>query len=369
MDITWKEMKQFASAMDGPFPNLTRLYVSISKRSLTAVTEAKELPDSFLGGSAPHLESFDLQDTAFPALPNLILSATHFRHLHLRRIPHAGYIPPEAMVTFLLPLHNLEKLTIEFTSPESRPLQMSPPPSTLALLPSLTSFKFDGAGEYLVDFIARINTPMLDNFQMTLSSDVIPNISQLHKFIDRADRLKTFTHADVCVRRWEVEAIFGSGHDIGLHITFNVSMTDSPLLSLLRLYEQFPTIPSQVEKLVLSEDSLDEPLDELGVFLEDDEEGWECDENDPQWLEILIPFVSVKRLYVSDVLVPCIASALKNLHGERVAEALPALENLFLEIFGSSSFMQAPFKSFVTMRQLSGHPVIVRRWEHDSMSQ
>ena len=368
MDITWKEMKQFASAMDGPFPNLTRLYVSISKRSLTAVTEAKELPDSFLGGSAPHLESFDLQDTAFPALPNLILSATHFRHLHLRRIPHAGYIPPEAMVTFLLPLHNLEKLTIEFTSPESRPLQMSPPPSTLALLPSLTSFKFDGAGEYLVDFIARINTPMLDNFQMTLSSDVIPNISQLHKFIDRADRLKTFTHADVCVRRWEVEAIFGSGDDIGLHITFNVSMTDSPLLSLLRLYEQFPTIPSQVEKLVLSEDSLDEPLDELGVFLEDDE-GWECDENDPQWLEILIPFVSVKRLYVSDVLVPCIASALKNLHGERVAEALPALENLFLEIFGSSSFMQAPFKSFVTMRQLSGHPVIVRRWEHDSMSQ
>jgi hypothetical protein len=219
-----------------------------------------------------------------------------------------------------------------------------------------------------VDFIARIDTPMLDNFRMTLSSDVIPNISQLHKFIDRADRLKAFTHADVCIRRWDVKAFFGSGGDLGLDITFNVSMTDSPLLSLLRLYEQFPTIPSQVEKLVLSEESLDEPLDELGVFLEDDEEGWECDETDPQWPEILIPFVSVKRLYVSDVLVPYIASALGNLRGERVAEVLPALDNLFIEIFGSSSFMKATFKPFVTMRQLSGHPVIVRRWEDDSMS-
>ena len=369
MGITWKEMKQFASMMDGPFPDLTHLSVSISRSSLTAVTETKEFPDTFLGGSAPRLESFDLWGVAFPALPNLVLSANHFRRLHLRDIPHVGYISPEAMVTFLLPLRNLEKLTIEFTSPESRPLQMSPPPSTHALLPSLTSFQFHGAGEYLVDFVARIDTPTLDNFRMSLSSDVIPNISQLHKFIDRTDRLKTFTHADVCIRRWDVKAFFGSGGDLGLDITFNLSETESPLLSLLRLYEQFPTIPSQIEKLVLSEESLDEPLDELGVFFEDDEEGWECDENDPLWLEILIPFVSVKRLYVSDVLVPCIASALKTLRGERVAEVLPILENLFLEIFGSSSFSRATFKSFVTMRQLSGHPVIVRRWENDSMSQ
>jgi hypothetical protein len=87
------------------------------------------------------------------------------------------------MVTFLLPLHNLEGLTIGFTGdPESPPLQFSPLPSTHALLPSLTRFKFDGDSEYLVDFIARIDTPMLDNFQMTFYSDVTPNISQLHKF-------------------------------------------------------------------------------------------------------------------------------------------------------------------------------------------
>ena len=364
IDIAWEEMKQFASAMGGPFPVLTRLRVYVRNDLPTGV-----LPDSFLGGSASRLELFNLRGSAFPALTNLVLSATHFRHLHLRDIPHAGYIPPEAMVTFLLPLHNLEGLTIGFVSPESRPLQMSPPPSTLALLPSLTDFEFDGAGEYLVDFIARIDTPMLDNFPMTLYSDIIPNISQLHKFIDRTDRLKTFTEAEVSICRWEVQAIFESGADLGLDITFNVSLTDSPLPSLLRLYEQFPTIPSQIEKLILCEESLDKSLCEQMIFLQDGEEQWECDENDPQWLEILIPFVSVKRLYVTEVLGPYIASALKNLREERVAEVFPALENLFFEIFGSSSSVEETLKSFVTRRQLSGHPVIVRRWEDDSMSQ
>jgi hypothetical protein len=272
------------------------------------------------------------------------------------------------MVTFLLPLHNLQDLTIGFISPESRPLKMSPPPSTLALLPSLTDFEFDGAGEYLVDFIARIDTPMLDNFQMTLSSDIIPNISQLHKFIDRADRLQPFTHAEVSICRWEVQAVFHSGGDLGLDITFNVSLTDSPLPSLLRIYEQFPTILSQVEKLVLCEESLDKSLHEQMIFLGVGEVQWECDKDDPQWWELLIPFASVKSLYVTEILGPYIASALKNLREERVAEVFPALDNLFFEIFETPSSVEETLKSFVTMRQLSGHPIILRRWEDGSIS-
>ena len=351
-------MEQFAAAMDEPFPFLTDLHIYVHEPTATA-----ELPGS-LGGSAPRLESFDLVGASFPALLNLVLSPSHFQQLHLHRIPRAGYISPDAMVTFLLPLHNLKGLTIEFDSPKSCPLQMSPLPSTHTLLPSLTSFQFDGASEYLVDFIARIVTPMLDSFRMTLYSDVIPNISQLHKFIDRADRLKTSTYAEVSIRRWEVTALFGFGadSDLGLDIICKVSLTDSPLLSILRLYEQLPTIPSQVEQLKLCEESLDESLEEMGVLLEDDEEGWECDENDPLWLELLIPFVSVKRLYVSDVLAPCIASALGNLRGERVAEVLPALDNLFLEGLRSSGFAVETITPFVIMRQLSGHPVILQPW-------
>ena len=141
-----------------------------------------------------------------------------------------------------------------------------------------------------------------------------------------------------------------------------MSLTDSPLLSVLRLYEQFPTIPSQVEQLKLCEESLDGSLEEMGVLLDDDEEGWECDKNDPQWLELLIPFVSMKTLYVSEGLGLYLASALGNLRGERVTEVLPALDNLFLEDLRSSGSVVETITPFVILRQLSGHPVILQPW-------
>ena len=357
LGMAWKEMEQFAAAMDGPFPILTHIHVSIPSPAATA-----ELPASFLGGSAPRLQSFGLGGAAFSALPNLVLSANHFHHLHLRDIPHAGYIPPEAMVTFLLPLHNLKGLTIGFSSPESRPLQLSPPPSTRALLPSLTSFRFDGAGEYLVDFIARIDTPMLDKFQMTSFSDVIPNILQLHKFIDRIDRPKTFTQAKVFIRYSEVQAIFESRADLELDVTFKAS--NSPLVSILRLYEQLPTITSLVKQLEIYEVFSDGP-----GFLLDDEEEWEPELDDPGWLQLFIPFVSVKSLYVPQGLGPFFASALEKLPEERVTEILPALEDLFLEGYDSESsgLVQDAVKSFVSMRQLSGHPLVLQCWDEEMM--
>jgi len=361
-EITCTEVEQFAAAMDESFPVLTYLCVHTFEVDLEPPVAA-ELPDSFLGGSAPRLQSFVLEGIAFPALPNLVLSASHFQHLHLHSIPHAGYIPPEAMVTFLLPLHNLKGLTIGFISPESRPLQMSPPPLTHALLPSLTEFNFNGASEYLMDFIARIDTPTLDSFQMALFSDVIPNISQLHKFIDRTDRLKPFIQAEVYLRSWVVQAIFKSPANPGLDIRCDGST--SPLSSMIRLYEQLLTIPSQVEQLELC----GEGWEEVGFSTE----GWHED-NDPLWLQLLNPFVSVKSLYVSKRLGPFVATALKTLTGESVIEVLPTLNDLFIEDFGSSESwskraMRATIEPFVSRRQLSGHPVIVRHWERNSASE
>ena len=104
--------------MDEPFPILTDLRIHGLEMDAGPAGMA-ELPDAFLGGSAPHLQSFVLEGVIFRALPNLVLSATHLHHLQLLDTPHAGYIPPEVMVTFLLPLHSLDRLVIGFTSPES----------------------------------------------------------------------------------------------------------------------------------------------------------------------------------------------------------------------------------------------------------
>jgi hypothetical protein len=339
-------MEQFAAVMDEPFPALTDLRLSPFESDFPA-----EFPDSFLGGSAPLLRSFFLEDCVFSALPNLVLSATHFHQLHLLDIPRAGYIPPEAMVTFLIPLHNLKGLTIGFSSPESRPFQTSPPPSARALLPSLTDFQFNGVSEYLVDFIARIDTPMLDNFRMTFYWDTISNISQLPKFIDRIDKPKTFTHAKVLICHGEVQAIFKSLANLGLDITYVASVaSDLPIVSMVRLFDQLLTIASQVEQLVL-----------YGIEIEEEE--WQYVVGDAPWLQLVNPFVSVKSLYVCENMGPFVASALKGLTGERVTEVLPRLDDLFLEGLGSSGFVAETIGSFVSIRQFSGHPVILRRWE------
>jgi len=352
-DITCTEVENFTAAMDEPFPVLTDLRVSTFEIAESAVMA--ELPDSFLGGSAPHLQSFVLEGAASPALPNLVLSASHFQYLHLHSIPRAGYISPELMVTFLLALPNLKGLTIGFISPESRPSQMRPPPLAHALLPSLTEFQFSGASEYLMDFIARIDTPMLNSFQMIFFSDVIPNISQLHKFINRTNRLKTFICAEVYFHHREVQAVFKSPANLGLDITCGVSFSSWPLASMARLYEQLLTIPSQVEQLELCA----EAWDELDFSID----WWQKDIDDSLWLRLLNPFVSVKSLYITRTLGPFVAYALKTLTGESVTKVLPTLDNLFLEGFGSSEFVEETIKSFVSIRQLSGHPVFVRHWE------
>jgi hypothetical protein len=105
------------AATQEPFPALTDVELHTSaKEPLTA-------SDSFLGGSAPNLRYLHLSCVPFRGLPNLLSSATHLVTLHLLRIPHSGYISPEAMVTALSALTRLQKMLsrIPIASILSRP--------------------------------------------------------------------------------------------------------------------------------------------------------------------------------------------------------------------------------------------------------
>ena len=83
------------------------------------------VPNSFLGGSAPRLESLPLKDTSFPGLPKLLLSTTHLVDLYLDNIPYSGYISPDGMVAALSTLTSLEGLVLGSKSPRSCPDQAS----------------------------------------------------------------------------------------------------------------------------------------------------------------------------------------------------------------------------------------------------
>ena len=78
--------EKIAAVMQDPFPMLKYLSLRPSLDMIPVI------PDSFLGGSAPRLQRLFLHDIAFPALPNLLLSATNLVDLGLQDIPHSGYI-------------------------------------------------------------------------------------------------------------------------------------------------------------------------------------------------------------------------------------------------------------------------------------
>ncbi|KAH9967004.1 hypothetical protein BJV74DRAFT_954309 [Russula compacta] len=106
------------------------------------------LDEELLGGSAPRLRRFILENIVFPAFPKLALSAAHLSTLFLSDLPITGYISPEAIATCLATLPDLESLSIGFRSPRSRPDRIGLPPPTRAVLLVLINFTFKG-------FIAR----------------------------------------------------------------------------------------------------------------------------------------------------------------------------------------------------------------------
>ena len=104
--ITRSQLQRLAPAMQKQFPALKHLRLCF----YGPYSSAPALPDGFLGGSAPHLQSLELSLIPFPALPKLLLSTTDLVRLTLKGIPHSGYISPEAVVNCLTMLANLKSL-------------------------------------------------------------------------------------------------------------------------------------------------------------------------------------------------------------------------------------------------------------------
>jgi F-box-like len=63
-------LKKVSAAMQVPFLQLTNLVLQSYRLTMP------DLPDSFLGGSAPRLRKLSLNRIQFPGLPKLLLSAT-----------------------------------------------------------------------------------------------------------------------------------------------------------------------------------------------------------------------------------------------------------------------------------------------------
>jgi hypothetical protein len=88
---------------------------------------------------------------------------------------------------------------------------------------------------------------------------------------------------------------------------------------------------------------------------------WEdvIDDPDPQWLELLRPFNTVKDLCLHKYTAPRVTQTLRGLPAEWVIEVLPALENVFISDVEPFEPVKDAISEFADARQLSGRPVSI----------
>ena len=337
------------AAMQGPFSALTDLRLA-SKDEPSPV-----VPDSFLGGSTPRLRNLSLRSIPFPGLPKLLMSATHLVDLSLRDIPHSGYILPTALVICLSTLTGLKKLILEFESPRSCPDRESRhlPPPTLLVLPTLTYFKFKGVSEYLEDFVAQFDAPLLDTLIINFFHQLVFDTPHISQFFSRTPKFKGLDEARIIFEDRAVQVTLPlpsrTSTDESLKLGISCKESEWQLSSLAQICTLSISSLSTVEHLYICEDRYWPPR-------------WQDDTECAQWVELLHPFATVKNLYLSTEVAQHIAPSLRQLVGERVVEVLPALQNIFLEGRQETTDFLGPF---LFARQIVGQPIAVSHWERE----
>jgi hypothetical protein len=308
VDLKLSQLQRVASVMQEQFPALIHLKLSLSD----SPDRSTPLPDGFLGGFAPRLQSLDLRSIRFPALSKLLLSATDLVSLTVWNIPDSVYFSPVVTVTCLAAMANLKYLIIgfnyEFNFPPFHP-DRRPPPPTRTVLPALTHFEFRGVSEYSEDLMARIDAPLLA-FLCIIFDQLIPEISQLAQFMRRTPRFQALNEAhvdfdcdgDVLVESLPPTRTFGEKS--GLNILCELSGEVSSLGGVLTLL--FPSI-YMVEHLYI-------------YAPRNMPSHWQDVEN-IEWLEIFHPFTAAKNLYIIKEFAERIAPALQELVGERYSSS------------------------------------------------
>ena len=336
-------LERIAEITQEPFLALAHLELLLHDKSVPL------LPDTFLGGSAPHLQTLNFGGIPLKPLQRLLSSATGLVDLHLWNLPHSGYISPNEMVTCLSELTMLQSLRLGFRSPRSFPNQSNrlQPPNTRTFFPALTSFEFHGVSEFLEDLVAQIETPLLYSVKITLFNQLIVDIVHFPQFIGRIPKFKALIQANVVFLRHTVTVNLtpreGTAYHTALMLRISCREPDWQLSLLGQIYSpSFPPL-STLEYLDIREDRFSRPH-----WLQDDMES-------ALLLELLSRFSAVKSLSLSPKLARLVTPALQQLiAGSRVINVLPALKDILLEEPQPSGL-----EKFVAARQLSGLPVVI----------
>src|SRR6266478_8692931 len=265
------------------------------------------------------------------------------------------------MVTCLSVLTSLERLTLEFESPQSCPDQETRPrpPPTRSILPTLRSFWFKGPYEYLEDLVAGIDAPRCLWFSTSFFNDIDFDTPQLMQFISRTQTFKALNiihvifHDDAACVKLQSQTYNFDYEEVKVEVSCRVP--DGQLSFLAQICTSL-SLSSTTENLYVHEPGhLISLLDYIV---------------NAEWLELLRPFTAVKDLYLDKKFAPYIARALQELTGGRTTDVLPSVKNIFLEGFQPSGSDQEVegIGQFISARQLTNRPVAISVWERLKVS-
>ncbi|KAI0288629.1 hypothetical protein BC826DRAFT_1188281 [Russula brevipes] len=257
------------------------------------------------------------------------------------------------MAMSLSALTRLEMLKIGFhwESPRPHPDQLSPPRSTRTILPALNVFEFEGFSEYLEALISHTDAPLLRGLHIKFFSQPIFNTPQLCSLISHAEKLRSPSRACIRSQSYLVDiSLTSAGHTpyppFSLAILCQTPNQQVPCLTQVCNSPFFTLF--NLERLEICEWRVTQPQ-------------WRVNARNTQWLELLRRFTTVKSLSLRlcKESAPRLVPALQELSGERIMDVLPALQSIFLSESLLSGPVEEALAHFLTVRQLSGHPVAV----------
>jgi hypothetical protein len=199
--------------------------------------------------------------------------------------------------------------------------------------------------------VTRIDAPRLDTLRITFFNQIVFDTPQFIQFISRTSTSEALVKANVSFEDGNaIIDISSQSHYRRLKVTIPCRELDWQVSSL-----------EQVCTLCLP------PLLMLEDLYISEEPSWQSDWQDnienTLWLELLLPFTSVKNLYLSEELARRIVPALQEQVEGRTTEVLPALQNIFLEETQPSGPVQEGIEQFITTQQATDRPITVSRWD------
>ena len=324
---------------------MNKLFPRLGDLSLTSTTTDEMslvLPGTF---RAPDLRRLSLHGIGLPKESSILFSMNALSILSLTHIGLSCYIPPRRLITQLQDLPHLEQLSIGFAIPvplPSRERELLPaliPPVTL---PTLRRLTFRGVGVYLDNLVAQINTPLLEQLNLTLLFEIVFSLVNLAEFIHRTE---------------------GFGCLVS-RVTFNAAGpfidTEQRVLKKLSLRINCEPLDWQVDSAAQVCSTLWKVLSSVEVLTVDlDVNGmpsdWKNTLDDMLWHDLLLPFTGVKKLRIGSSLTFELSQALDSVAGGLVLELLPELQALEIELEMDQA--KTAVSVFVETRESVGRPI------------